>query len=41
MTFVIAAAISFVAAIVALIVIKRPSGLAAAGVAETVVAALP
>ena len=34
--FVIAAAISFVAAIVALIVIKRPSALPAAGVAETV-----
>jgi MFS family permease len=35
--FVIAAAISFVAAILALIVIKRPSALPAAGVAKTVV----
>src|SRR2546423_3865578 len=33
--FLIAAAISFVAAIVALIVIKRPAALPAAGVAET------
>jgi sugar phosphate permease len=34
--FVIAASISFVAAIIALIVMKRPSGLPSAGVAETV-----
>ena len=34
--FVIAAAISFVAAIVALIVMKRPSALPSAGVAEAV-----